>query len=938
LQFPDGLDPRDRGLKQLIARFGGVRDVEQDDHRARISHSNRAVATGIRVVNPSKDGFMKARPFNPRLSCALKLSFFPNLFVASLCLLFVMDVAPAAEPRHRGNFDAGWSFTLGDVKGAEVADFDASGWRKLDLPHDWSVEGRFEADHPTGAPGGYLPAGMGWYRKAFQVPKELEGRRVFIEFDGVYMNAEVWINGHRLGKRPYGYLGFEYDLTPHLKFGGRNVVAVRVDDSRQPSGRWYTGTGIYRHVWLKHTGPVHVAHWGTYVTTPEVTDSSAKVAMETTLRNHLDAAKSVTVRQTILGADQKPAATTESAHEVAAAGELVVTQLMTLPEPQLWSPEEPNLYSVRTELVIDGKVADLYHTPLGVRTLRFDRNEGFFLNGKPVEWKGMCNHQDLGPLGTALWDEALRRRMVMLKEMGVNALRTAHYPHSPEFMRMADEMGFLVVNETFDEWRQGWAFENDVLVSSGTNRGKAKFGYNQYFDEWHERDLIDHLKRDRNHPCVIMWSIGNEVAEAQKNGETQTVQILRDIARKVDPTRPVTAGTNHIRTANETGFLDHLDIVGYNGGGGSCFLYEADHKRFPNRIIYSSEGPHSRQTRGEYRSITDYRERDQPTPDLTPAEVFPETDPYYDSSFDNCAVRINARDSWRLTSQFPFVLGEFRWTGFDYIGESGGWPRVLGNFGIIDLCNFPKDTHYFYQSVWTEKPMIHILPHWNWPGKEGVEIPVMAYTTGDEAELFLNGKSLGTRKFGEGNPSHLLWLVPYTPGELKAVARKNDVEIATKIIRTAGPPAQIAFETDQAKLDPNHRDLAYFTIRVEDAEGNFDPKGARWVTLNVRGPGRIVGVHNGDPLSHTPFQSDTVRTFNGLARVIIAATPGEDVLKPNEKREVNEIIVRAEAKGWESREVRLTRTREGLPESVFAPDTSGPRASDVYGDDVPPVD
>lgn len=857
-----------------------------------------------------------------------------------LCLFVLFNASASAEsPRYRSNFDAAWSFTLGDPAGAEKPDFDATEWRMLDVPHDWSVEGRFEADHPTGAPGGYLPAGIGWYRKGFNLPEDMQGRRVFIEFDGVYMNGEVWINGHHLGKRPYGYLGFEYEITQHLNFGGRNVIAVRVDDSLQPSARWYSGAGIYRHVWLKHTDPVHVAHWGTYVTTPEISAEAAEVAMETTVRNHHDSAQSVLVKQSILDADGKSAATTKSTVEIPAAGEHAVDQKLRLPNPKLWSPEAPNLYTVRTELHVGGELVDVYDTPLGVRTLKFDREKGIFLNGEPIIMKGMCNHQDLGPLGVALWDRALERRMKMLKDMGANSLRTAHYPHSPEFMRMADEMGFLVINETFDEWRQGWAFEDGTLVSSGTNRGKARNGYNRYFDDWAERDLVDHLKRDRNHPSVVMWSIANEVPEAQRNGETETVQKLAKLVRETDPTRPVTAGINHIRTANEGGFLEHLDIVGYNGGGGSCFLYEEDHKRFPDRIIYASEVPHSLQTRGEYRTHTNYREKEHQTPNLTEAEVFPETDAYYESSYDNAAVRINARDSWHLTKTMPFVLGEFRWTGFDYIGESGGWPRVLGNFGVIDLCNFPKDTYYFYQSQWTDKPMIHILPHWNWPGRDGTVIPVHAYTTGDEAELFLNGESMGVRKIGEENPYHLEWMVPYTPGELVAIARKDGEEIATATIRTAGAPAQFAFTADQLELDPNHRDLSYLTIRVEDAYGNFDPKGTRWVTLNVRGPARILGVHNGDPMSHHPLQADTVRTFNGLASVIIAATPGKDTLRPNEKdRELGEIIVTANVRGWKPQELRLTRTSEGTPEATLAPDDSGPRATDVYDDNVPPVD
>lgn len=861
-----------------------------------------------------------------------------KIFTA-LCLCVLNSALQQAEAsRVRENFDPGWSFIKDDPFGAELPGFDATSWRKLDLPHDWSVEGPFDPQAPAGAPGGYLPAGIGWYRKAFIVPEDLEGRRVFIDFDGIYMNGEVWVNGHHLGKRPYGYIGVRYDLTSHLNFGGRNVIAVRVDDSLQPSARWYGGAGIYRHVWLTHTAPIHVDHWGTYVRTPSVEKEAASVAVDTTVVNTLTEASTVTVLQEILSAEGSVVAQDTTTLHLPDKSTQVAKQRMHLANPKLWSPKSPNLYTVRTTLLTGEDVHDVYESPLGVRTLRFDREEGIFLNGEPIIMQGMCNHQDLGPLGTALWDEALERRMKMLKDMGVNALRTAHYPHSPEFMRMADEMGFMVVNETFDEWRRGWNFVDGQLVSSPNDRGKARYGYNQYFTEWHERDLIDHLKRDRNHPSVIMWSIANEVPEAQKFGEIETVQKLVKIVHEFEPTRPVTAGINHIRTANETGFLEHLDIVGYNGGGGSCFLYEADHARFPNRIIYASEVPHSLQTRGEYRSLTNYREKDYQTPNLTTEEVFPETDAWYESSYDNAAVRINSRDSWHLTKTLPFVLGEFRWTGFDYIGESGGWPRVLGNFGIIDLCNFPKDTYYFYQSQWTDQPVIHLLPHWNWPGKEGTVIPVHAYTTGDEAELFLNGQSLGVRRFSAQNPYHLEWLLPYTPGELKAIARKEGRAIAETIIRSAGAPARFAFETDQTELDPRQRDLAYLTVRIEDAEGNFHPKGERWVSIRIEGPARILGVHNGDPLSHHPFQSQTVKTFNGLARVILAATTGEDTVKEAEQREPGEIVVTASVRGWDSQVLRLKRTHEGNEASVFLPDNAGPLPTDVYDEGVPPVD
>jgi len=834
-------------------------------------------------------------------------------FVSRFCAAWVLTLsATASEPRQRGNFDAGWSFSLGDPQGAELPSFDHAQWRTLDLPHDFGIEGPFDSKNASGAPGGFLPGGIAWYRKTFRLPEGSDGRKVFIEFDGVYMNSEVWINGHHLGKRPYGYLGFEYELTPHLDFTGKNTIAVRVDNSRLPSARWYTGTGIYRHVWLKTTDPLHVAHWGTFVTTPEITAEKATVSIETTLRNQHGSVRKTTVRQTILDANGKSAATAERALDLTADGKGTLTQTLTVSNPMLWSPDSPTLYSIRTEVFDGTRLADVYQTPLGIRTIRFDAREGLFVNGVPTKMKGVCNHQDLGPLGSALWDRALERRMKMLKDMGCNAIRTAHYPHSPELMALCDRMGFLVVNETFDEWRRGWDFEGNLLVASKYNKGKAPFGYNKYFDEWHERDLTDHLKRDRNHPCVIMWSVGNEVPESVKNGEIETVKILRDICHRIDPSRPVTVGCNHMKSANESGFTEQLDIVGYNEGVESVFEIEGDRIRYPDRMMYLSEVPHSLHTRGEYRTHPRYYRPGFEHPKLTEMEAFPETDAYYESSYDNSGVQIDARRSWRMTKNQPYIMGEFRWTGFDYIGESGGWPRVLGNFGIIDLCNFPKDHYYFYQSQWTDKPMVHILPHWTWSGKEGVTIPVWCYTNCDEAELFLNGKSLGTRAFDEKNDMHLEWLVPYQPGELKVVGRKDGKVAASASHHTAGAPARIAISADQSELDPANRDLSYVTIRVEDEDGRFAPKAAKWVNIQIEGPARLVGSGGGDPLSHTSFQANTFRTFNGLGLAIIAATSGPEKILPGSTRKPGEIIVRANSKGMKPVELRLIRTSAGM--------------------------
>jgi beta-galactosidase len=806
------------------------------------------------------------------------------LMVAALCGGSCFADEPRAygslSPRMQKNFDEGWFFIKGDPEGAEESTFDHTTWRGLDLPHDWSIEGSFSEDNPSGAAGGYLPCGTGWYRKSFELPADSEGKMFFVEFDGVSMNGDVWINGHHLGKRPYAYLGYEYDLTPYLDFEGENVLAVRVDNSLQPASRWYTGSGIYRHVWLKSTDKLRVAHWGTQVTTPRIAEDLAEVRISSTLRNDHDTEKQVTVVQTILDGMGASVGEASEVTPISAGGERILDQVLKIDDPQLWSPDSPNLYTVRTELHDEGRLVDRYETPLGIRKLVFDPEKGVILNGKGIIMKGVCNHHDLGLLGAAMWDQALERRLRMLKKMGCNAIRTAHNPPSPELLRFCDRMGFMVVNETFDEWRRGWAFEDGKLVSSKDNKGKVRYGYNKLFDEWAERDLADHFRRDRNHPSVIMWSLGNEVPEAQKYGELDTLKMLRELAHKFDPSRPMTVGCNFIAGANESGFANGMDLVGYNGGGGSCFQYEADHQRFPERFIYASEVPHSLQTRGEYRTLSRFREPERQPPHLTDAEVFPETHPSYESSYDNAGVRISSRDSWRLTKTLPFVGGEFRWTGFDYLGESGGWPRVIGNFGIIDICNFPKDTYYFYQSQWTDEAMAHLLPHWTWPEKEGKTIPVWCYTNGDSAELFLNGRSLGRREFNEENDMHLEWLVPYEPGELKVVAERNGKVVATDTKKTAGLAARLALSVDQSVLVFEERDLAYVTIKVEDEKGNFVPKAATQVALKISGPGRLLGVGGGDPLSHEDIQGSSVTTFNGLASAIVVPTgmPGEIVL------------------------------------------------------------
>lgn len=824
-----------------------------------------------------------------------------------LCLILVlvavdsgtaMSVAHASDtPRSRLNFDLGWEFHHGELQGDSIEQkrADRDGWVSINLPHDFGIEGPFDKSNASGGPGGYLPGGIGWYRKSFRMSDDAADKVVTISFDGVYMNSDVWINGHHLGQRPYGYIGFHYDLTPYLVHDGENIVEVKVDNAKQPSSRWYTGTGIYRHVWLTTTNKTHVPQWGTQVSTSKITSSRANVDVNTTITNRSDLSKNLSVKQSILDADGNVLTSVSELVEIDGGATQVVSQTLVLPDPKLWSPGMPNLYTLQTELLDAeestgasqdagpaGRLADRYDTTFGVREMRFDPNEGFYLNGKSMIFQGVCNHDDLGPLGAALWDQALQRRLRMLKEMGCNAIRTAHNPPPPELLDLCDQMGFLVVNETFDKWRFTWGFEDGKLVCGR----RTQQGYASYIDQWQERDLTDHLLRDRNHPSVIMWSIGNELPEAQKHGELETVKRMSELCHRLDPTRPVTAGCNQISGVNETGFADLLDVVGYNGGGRSCFQYEADHERFPDRFIYASEVPHSLQTRGEYRTHSRFREKQSQPPHLTPDEVFAETNGRYESSYDNAGVRISARDSWRLTKTLPFVAGEFRWTGFDYIGESGGWPRVLGNFGIIDLCNFPKDTYYFYQSQWTEEPMVHLLPHWTWPGKEDATIPVWCYTNCDSVELFLNGESLGQREFTLENDMHLEWLVPYQPGEIKAVATKDGIVVRTTARHTAGDAAKITVSPDQPELVVGNRDLSYVTIQVLDSSDRFVPKAATKVTFELEGPGRLLAVGSGDPMSHEDFQGNVVTTFNGLASVIVTDTGG-----------TGEIVLTAHAEG-----------------------------------------
>ena len=754
--------------------------------------------------------------------------------------------------RRRTSFDFDWRFRRGDAAGAERPAFDDAAWRKLNVPHDWSIEGPFVESNATAQRGGFAPCGVAWYRKTFDVPKAWTGRKVFVEFDGVFCNGQVWINGRHLGARPIGYVGYQYDLTEHLK-PGKNVLAVKCDTTLQPNSRWYTGAGIYRHVWLTVTDQVHVAHWGTTVTTPKITAAAATVAVRTTVVNTRAAAVKVTLVSTVLDAGGKALATAETALDLAAGGRKDVDQSLSVAGPQLWSPSSPNLYVLRTVLTVDGREVDDYETRFGIRSIRFDVDKGFFLNGKGLKFRGVCNHHDAGPVGAAVPEKLLEARLKQLKAMGCNAVRTAHNPFAPEFYDMCDRLGLMVMDEAFDGWRVN----------------KAPKDYGLYFDKWWKRDLEDFVRRDRNHPSIMLWSIGNEV-----RGKTdELTRQIQDVVHRTDPTRPVTCGRG------EHGVVD---IQGYNGDGGKPGTLERLAKSRTRPVILT-EVPHTFQTRGFYRTRTWWRDPKTkrhprfPVADLTDKEVFtgdnvkaPKRTITYNSSYDNSGVRICARTSWQRTRDFPFVAGEFRWTGFDYLGESFGWPLKSANFGIIDLVGFPKDHYYFYQSQWTREPMVHLLPHWTHPGREGVKIPVWAYTNCDSVELFLNGTSLGLKAVEK--KMHLSWDAAYAPGTLKAVGRRGGKVVASKTVVTAGPPAGLKLTCDNADLAADARDIAQVAVAVVDADGHFAPLAASRVAFCVSGPARLIGVGNGDPADLENYTNTHRRAFYGLCKAFVQST------------------------------------------------------------------
>ncbi len=825
-----------------------------------------------------------------------------RLSVFALVCLFLTACATREKGRERISFNKEWRFALTEKQAnASAPDTDDSNWRVLNLPHDWSIEADFSLDNPATPGGGALPGGMGWYRKHFKLSESDKGKVIYIDFDGVYRNSRVWLNGHLLGFRPNGYVSFRYDLTPYLNYGKEeNVLVVQADNSDQPNSRWYSGSGIYRNVWLVKTGQVHVDNWGTNITTPVMNADKSTVEIETTLKNE---ASDVTVEVSTLIQDKegKTLYRISSPVEIAAGGKKTVTHTIEMFYPELWSVRNPYLYTAITEVRVSNKLTDRYRTTFGIRKFDWDEHTGFSLNGEPTKILGVCLHHDLGCLGSAVNPRALERQLQMMKDMGANAVRTSHNPPAPELLDICDRIGLLVQDEAFDMWR----------------KRKSPYDYARYFDEWHEKDLTDQVLRDRNHPSVFMWSIGNEVLEQWQHADADTLsleaanlilnaghpvddKILSDtamsvqgliahslaaIVKRLDKTRPVTAANNEATPGNLIFRSNALDVLGFNYHEKN---YEPFPQNFPGKTLIVSESTSALMTRGYYQMPSDsmyvwpntWRERfDRPE--------------HLCSAYDNCHVPWGSTHevTWREVKRLPYVSGMFIWTGFDYLGEPTPywWPSRSSFFGIVDLAGIPKDVYYMYQSEWTDTPVLHLFPHWNW--KKGETVDVWAYyNQADEVELFLNGESLGVKSKPD-DAFHVCWRVPFTPGTLKAVSRRDGKEVLTREIRTAGEPARIMLIPDRSALHADGTDLSFVTVEIQDKDGNLVPDAGNLLRFTVEGDGFIAGTDNGDQNDPVSLKKPERHAFYGKAMAVVQNT-------------------------GKTGTIRLKATAEGLPDAI----------------------
>jgi beta-galactosidase len=764
-----------------------------------------------------------------------------------------------AQVRTKSDFNKDWKFYLGDQKAAQLASFNDLGWRKLNLPHDWSIEGKFDEKNPAKPEGGGLPTGIGWYRKTFIAPLNFKSKNITIHFDGVYKNSEVWLNGHFLGKRPFGYISFAYELNKYLK-QGKNIIAVKVDNSAQPDSRWYAGSGIYRNVWLSVTSKLAIAEWGTFVNaTVRAKGKSAFININTVIGNHTLLTQKAYLVNKIFDSNGKLIAKSRQYPLNIDSTGLDLSTDLTVENPILWSTTNPKQYKLVSEIIQKEMVIDQKTTYFGIRYFDFDAKTGFSLNGKPMKILGVCLHHDLGALGAAINVRAMQRQLEILKEMGCNAIRTAHNPPAPEFLDLCDQMGFLVMDEAFDMWR----------------KKKTSKDYHLEFPEWHQRDLEDMIKRDRNHPSIILWSIGNEIREQFDSTGVALTKELVGIVKNLDQSRPVISALTE--TDPKKNFIyqaNALDIYGLNY---NHKLYKDFPEKYPNQKFLATETTSALATRGYYDTADSIRR----WPKDGRTKFVEGNADWAASSYDNVSAYWGSthEETWKAAKKYDHVSGLFVWTGFDYLGEPlpYPWPARSSYFGIVDLAGFPKDTYYMYQSEWTNKPVLHLFPHWNWENGKKVEVWAY-YNNADEVELFLNGKSLG-KQSKQGDELHVMWKVDYAPGILTAISRKNGKEILTRTIKTAGKPAKIQLIADRSTIKADGKDLSFITVKIVDEAGNVVPNAANMVNFNIEGNGTIVGVDNGFQASLEPFKANYRKAYNGLCLAILQSTEKTGTIK-----------------------------------------------------------
>lgn len=796
----------------------------------------------------------------------MKIAYKWKMILAAALVISVgyINTGVGIELEQRENdFDFEWKFHKGDLRQAIKPEFDDSSWRTVNLPHDWSIEGPYSSEYASGT--GYLPGGIAWYRKSFQLNPSLKGKVIAIEFDGVYNNSEVWINGYHLGKRPYGYLSFQYDMTAFVKFAPEtNVIAVRVDHSQFADSRWYTGSGIYRHVRLRITDPLYIAHWGTYATTPVIEQSKTQIKVETTVNNDDKDQRVFELQSDIINQQGKIVASQTTSHTLSEGKDEVVTHQLSVSAPQLWDVELPYLYQLKSTIKEGNKIVDSTTTPFGIRSFHFEPDKGFFLNGKNIKIKGVCLHHDAGCVGAAVPVKMWKRRLELMKQIGVNAIRTSHNPPSPEFLDLCDRMGFIVMDEAFDEFTPG---KNKWV--EGRNKGTAsKAGYNEVFEQWAVCDIQDMVRRDRNHPSIILWSIGNEIdypndpfshpsmgdeykpENPPAENLTKYGRLLVKAIKELDSTRPVTAALADARVSNAVGFAELFDVVGYNY---QEKYYEKEHANYPRRCIIGSENSSS-------------------------------------------------LSAWEAVEKNDYVAGQFIWTGIDYLGEADAWPNKSWRRGLYDLCGFKKPQAWFRQSIWSDEPMVYLAcremttvkkrgpsslsrramrSHFNWP--DDAKIRVFCFTNCEEVELFSNDTSLGIKSANEAKERALIWDIPFSSGSLKAVGRHKGGDICKYELRTAGKAARIKLFADTKQLTADGKDISHIEFHVVDVNDVLVLDAEVPVTFDLEGPAEIIGLGNANPNSHESHQGTSRTTWHGRGLLVVQSLkqPGKITLKAN---------------------------------------------------------